>query len=130
MLMSYAYISEATRDLSLDELRDLWLKAVVYNEAHDLTGALLYTGSDFVHVVEGEEDVVMALTDRVFKDDRHTDPQTVILADIGSRVFGYWPLKLMNIAGNEELRSVYSRERFLSYHRKERQKALFALARL
>lgn len=129
MLLGCAYISQQTRPIKLAELKSLWLNAIEYNEAHDLTGALLYNGQEFVHVIEGEEDDVKALLDRVYADERHQDHETIFLADIGSRLFGYWPLKLLNVSGADELCRVFSRRRFLSHDRRTRQQTMFSMAR-
>lgn len=65
------YASTATRSFTEDDLRTLAERARERNKEDDITGVLVHRNGSFLHVVEGAEDDVRALYERVCDDGRH-----------------------------------------------------------
>jgi hypothetical protein len=65
------YLSQAVRPLGDEQLLDLLMQARGFNEAHALTGILLYGNQHFMQVLEGEAATVHALYARICRDPRH-----------------------------------------------------------
>jgi hypothetical protein len=65
------YASTATRSFTEDDLRALAERARERNKEDDITGVLVHRNGSFLHVVEGAEDDVRALYERVCDDGRH-----------------------------------------------------------
>jgi hypothetical protein len=56
-----------------DDLMDILTTARLNNALLGVTGMLLYTGKNFIQVLEGDEKVIEALTADIRKDSRHKD---------------------------------------------------------
>ncbi len=81
------------------ELGRLFSAARSFNHAHDLTGALLLGADVFVQTLEGEQDTVLALMDRIRADDRHDRLEVIDTSPVDLRVFGWWSMARV---GDEE----------------------------
>ena len=74
------------------ELGRLFSAARSFNHAHDLTGALLLSADVFVQTLEGEQDTVLALMDRIRADRRHDHLEVIDTSPVDLRVFGWWSM--------------------------------------
>lgn len=92
------YGSRATQPLSDDDLLTLLLQARSHNQLHDISGALVYSNGQFMQVIEGEEEVLAALYERLLRDPRHT--QLVKYADkaIAERSFSEWSMAFQPVS--------------------------------
>lgn len=86
------YESRATQPFTEAELAELLQKARAHNEAHGLTGLLLYADDGrFVQVLEGEVDDVHELYFlRIARDPRHHRLQLLADGTLDHRRFGDW----------------------------------------
>lgn len=93
------YVSTATRALLEDELSRMLEDARARNFASDVTGMLVFSGGDFLQVLEGETSEVTATFDRIAKDVRHAGV-TVLQRGMGygSRLFAAWTMGFKAIA--------------------------------
>lgn len=62
------------------------------NKAADVTGALLLSGGSFVQVLEGVEDVVRPLFERISADPRHDEVELIDARAVARREFGRWAM--------------------------------------
>ena len=62
----------------------------VNNKLADVTGLLVYVDGQFLQVLEGEQEVVSALLEKISKDRRHKDVQVVYKTGIERRTFNAW----------------------------------------
>jgi len=76
-------------EVALDNLLELSRKN---NEANNWTGMLLYRDGDFLQVLEGEEDVVKKVCQKIYKDNRHTGVLELDKSEIDVRDFGQWSM--------------------------------------
>ena len=75
-----------------DELADLFTRARSDNQRRDITGALLVSDQWFVQVLEGDEDLVRSLFDRIQRDPRHEDVELLFTEGAVSRAFAHWSM--------------------------------------
>ena len=62
----------------------------VNNKLADVTGLLVYVDGRFLQVLEGEQEVISALLEKISKDRRHKDVQVVYKTGIERRTFNAW----------------------------------------
>lgn len=70
-LHELVYVSLAEHPMSSDELCSLLTQARAYNQAHGITGLLIYRDREFMQLIEGEQAEVMALFAHIERDGRH-----------------------------------------------------------
>lgn len=73
MLTTLIYQSQVSDEYSDNDLRLLTREASENNRSMQVTGILLFNGTEFFQVLEGEEQVVDALFRHICKDPRHSD---------------------------------------------------------
>ncbi|MEO8346243.1 MAG: BLUF domain-containing protein [Betaproteobacteria bacterium] len=71
MFRRLAYVSRPRENLPVLEIPRIVTVSRAHNEGHGITGVLLFTGIDFVQVIEGSVDVVASLWARIGADPRH-----------------------------------------------------------
>jgi len=89
------------------ELELLLTKARTANTANSLTGVLLYSNGDIMQVLEGEQEVVLHIYEKIKQDIRHRDVTTLADGRIERRNFSHWsmgfkavePADFMHLAG-------------------------------
>jgi hypothetical protein len=87
------YHSLATGEgMSAQDLAELLRQARSYNQAHRLSGLLLYAAStkEFVQVLEGPRDEVEAIYQKIAHDARHKHAFVLHEAIVDSRMFPDW----------------------------------------
>lgn len=101
------YLSRATAPFDTKQLQQLLTQSRLFNQAHDLTGLLLYSNEQFFQVLEGDKAIVHALYARIQQDPRHRDVTTYADKAIPQRAFTDWsmafqalpPQQLLEFAG-------------------------------
>lgn len=73
-------------------LGDLFTDARAFNKKQHITGALLLREGWFVQTLEGEQQAVQNLFDRIERDPRHTDIEVIDTGTVPSRVFARWAM--------------------------------------
>jgi hypothetical protein len=92
------YQSTALADFSGPELGRLLHQSQVHNQAANVTGVLLYDGTQFLQVLEGEKCAIESIFARILLDCRHTDVQILANGPAEQRQFHSWSMGLMNYA--------------------------------
>jgi hypothetical protein len=62
------------------------------NPRYGITGLLLFSGGIFVQVIEGGRKNVSQLLTRIARDERNSDLQILLFAEIGERMFESWTM--------------------------------------
>ncbi|GGD45703.1 blue light sensor protein [Erythrobacter arachoides] len=93
-LQSLLYISESTIEPcnAQGEVERILATAHTFNASVGVTGALVFTGTHFAQVVEGEETVVSELIASIGRDERHTKLEIVIQDPLTARRFPDWSM--------------------------------------
>jgi hypothetical protein len=73
-------------------IANILVTARIHNESVGITGALLFNGIHFAQVLEGREDEIRPLFQRIRRDDRHFDVTTIEEAAIQKREFSAWAM--------------------------------------
>ena len=91
------YASSATRLLSDQELQILHTRAMAGNARRGVTGFLLYRGGNFMQLLEGEEDVVRGLFERIKADRRHKDVYVLKEGTRAERIFAKFAMGFVHM---------------------------------
>ena len=86
------YCSQATHDVSPDELVTLLELARERNAAAGLSGMLLYSGQSFLQMLEGDDAALDATYDRILVDERHMNLRLLKDAQVNVRMFPDWTM--------------------------------------
>jgi len=100
------YVSSATRLFSDEELVDLLEKARRNNESLGITGMLLYKDGNFMQMLEGPRENVLALMEKIKNDPRHSGVLVMIQEETTKREFDDWAMGFRKIGGEEEMANV------------------------
>ena len=91
-LISLVYLSEAVISFSTEDLIQFLTRTREANAALGITGMLLFHAGNFLQVLEGERDTVLALYKRIGKDPRHRALTTLSQTIIAQRDFPDWSM--------------------------------------
>jgi len=72
MLFEILYVSEIAPRIDLCAISDIARKSRVFNQAHQITGVLIFDGMRFCEQLEGSEQAVTQLMSTIRRDPRHT----------------------------------------------------------
>jgi hypothetical protein len=81
----------------------LFSQARTNNKKRNITGALLVTGETFIQTLEGDEQVVRAVYDRICQDKRHDGVQLLETGTVPERVFGHWSMARVSEDGEPDI---------------------------
>lgn len=104
-MFSLVYVSSATHLFTDQELIDLLKKSRANNQRQDITGLMLYKDGNFIQVLEGPEEAVLATFNKIALDPRHTGLVILSRQQIAERQFPDWAMgfrnanKLQDVAG-------------------------------
>ncbi len=91
-MYSLVYRSEANTLFSLPEIYKMLSIARDYNAEHNITGCLLYHNDQFLQLLEGEEEEVNVLYEKIKSDSRHHGVMTICEDTATNRVFSEWSM--------------------------------------
>lgn len=98
-MISLVYVSSATKRPSRDELVDLLRTCHANNSKQDITGLLLYNGvGTFLQVLEGEQEAVLSLFEKIKVDSRHRRVNVLSQITIVERSFGNWKMGFRDLS--------------------------------
>ena len=93
-LQSLLYISESAIELGKEqtEIKRILATAHAFNPSVGITGALVFTGTHFAQVIEGEEAAVSGLIASIARDNRHAHLNIVTRDPLTTRRFPDWSM--------------------------------------
>lgn len=100
-MINLIYGSTAVKPMTTPELLDLLAKSHIKNRRLNITGMLLYKGSNFLQVLEGDEKVVQDLYAVIKQDPRHHSVVTIATRKVSKRNFPDWEMGFMNLDSDE-----------------------------
>lgn len=86
------YVSSAVGQFSKDQLLELLELSRVNNTSLGITGMLLYKDGNFMQILEGERDTVLALNGKISRDPRHTGILALLKGEAAERQFPAWTM--------------------------------------
>ena len=93
MLYHLVYRSRIARQVRFADAEVIAEQAAEKNQAHQVTGLLMYTTSFFLQVLEGEREVVRETYQRICQDARHEQIEILREGAIFQREFGEWAMR-------------------------------------
>lgn len=99
-LIELTYVSEPAQGMSFLGLMRLLYHSYLRNLRLEITGALIFENNQFGQVIEGPEDVIELLWEKIQQDNRHKNIRLIERKRIGSRSFQKWT---MVFQGDKEL---------------------------
>lgn len=87
------YKSRVARHVRWADAQAIATRAAPRNAALQLTGVLLYTASHFIQALEGEEQRVREVLQRISKDARHSHVEVVLEETQVPRAFKAWAMR-------------------------------------
>ena len=95
------YCSQASSDVSPEELVALLELSRANNKQAGLSGMLLYSSQSFLQVLEGEEGPLQATYARILADDRHMNLRMLLSADVPAPMFPDWTMGFDHVDDEE-----------------------------
>lgn len=92
-MKSVLYVSVADPGLGTDAIHDIVSHSQRRNGADGVSGILLYNGSNFLQLIEGEAAMIDACYARIQRDPRHNGIVTLRDMPIGEREFPEWAMR-------------------------------------
>lgn len=106
-LGSFLYHSEIAADADIGCVAEIAKFSRVFNQAHDITGVLIFDGQRFVQYIEGPQEHVIALANKIALDARHTHFTPLHQAQgITQRLFPHWAMAYVSDDEAEPLASM------------------------
>ena len=96
-MLSLIYVSTSVKLLNDEELLEILKVSRENNKSQDITGLLLYKGGNFMQVLEGPDDVVNSLYEKIQTDPRHKDVSVISREQISARQFPTWEMAFQNL---------------------------------
>ena len=96
-LKSLAYTSLARLDISGDDLIAIHQTARHRNALNGITGLLIFNGTHFLQVIEGVEEAINELVERLRADPRHHHLEIKDSRDVDGRSFPDWSMELVRV---------------------------------
>ena len=90
------YSSEAAPGLAATQLEEMLAESRIRNQAHGITGVLVFVEGAFLQILEGEKDDVLDLMARIERDPRHHDIKVFYEQEVGERAFGSWSMAYLS----------------------------------
>ena len=86
------YASLATDSITGPEVKKILQASKANNEKHGITGMLVYSETEFVQLLEGEQIAVKTLYNKIRQDKRHRNTKIFYEGAIRSRSFDSWAM--------------------------------------
>ena len=97
------YISVATKHMDESDLSRILNVARGFNAKNNITGMLIYAEREFVQLLEGEKEDVLALYNKIKNDARHSGVKLFHQGDIETRTFKKWSMAYQSITKDDEI---------------------------
>ncbi len=95
------YSSEAAPGLAAAELEEMLAESRVRNQAHGITGVLVFVDGAFLQILEGEKKDVLELMERIERDPRHRGVKVFYEQDVDERAFASWSMAYLSPSAEE-----------------------------
>ena len=96
-LTSVTYTSLARLDLQTSDLENIHRNAREANALEGITGLLVFNGTHFLQIIEGERGAIHDLVERLRRDPRHSGLEVRDEHKISTRSFPDWSMELVRV---------------------------------
>lgn len=105
MLYELTYESVAKDGLSTFNINELLKISRANNTVNDISGCLVYYNRRFIQILEGSQEAVQKLYQKIKKDKRHTQVRVMAENPIEKRTFPEWGMAYFPVDENDVTRS-------------------------
>jgi Sensors of blue-light using FAD len=102
-IFSLLYLSEGSIPFSKKDLRELLTKARENNTSLGITGMLVFKDGNFLQVLEGKKETVLALYEKIAQDTRHIRLMTLFQGVSSQRDFPDWSMGFHDLNSPESM---------------------------
>jgi hypothetical protein len=99
-LKSLTYTSLAGLDLEAGDLEAIHRTAREANALDGITGMLIFNGTHFLQIIEGEPAAIDDLMDKLRRDPRHSSVEVRDERMVERRSFGGWSMELVRVSAS------------------------------
>ena len=92
------YVSSARQHFSEEDLETLLISSRQNNSKLGITGMLLFSGDNFIQVLEGELQAINSLYSKISSDPRHTGLLILLKGEVETRNFPQWSMGFKKIS--------------------------------
>jgi hypothetical protein len=100
-MIQISYLSAATHPMSTEEVLELLRQCLANNSAKDITGLLIYSNETFLQTLEGEEQVVDDLYQKIERDLRHASLIFLGRKTVERRQYADWSMGFRRVSDLE-----------------------------
>ena len=104
IMRQYVYISTATGDLRSEGVSDILAASARNNVSSGVTGFLIFNGRNFLQLVEGAQEALTALMEKLACDERHTGIVRLVDIAIEQRDCADWTMKQIRLSDSIDAR--------------------------
>jgi uncharacterized membrane protein (DUF373 family) len=104
-MIQATYISTPMRPMSTEDLMQILNSARLNNIQLGISGMLLFTGSEFIQILEGDEKVIEELLATIKQDPRHRDFRIIEKKKITAREYADWTMGFKRV-DKDDLRDI------------------------
>jgi len=97
-LKTLTYTSRARLDLAAADLADIHEAARHLNALDGITGLLIFDGRRFLQIIEGSEEAIDNLVERLRRDARHSAIEIRDERFVEARSFPHWSMELVTVS--------------------------------
>ncbi|KQC33015.1 hypothetical protein AAU57_06540 [Nonlabens sp. YIK11] len=105
-MYSIAYISRANETLTDYEIHEMLLSSERRNNLFGIKGILLFKDGNFLQVLEGDQNQIQELYDKICEDSRHSNIYEIFNTELRSPIFNEYNSKFNLITSSFELASL------------------------
>ena len=98
MLYELIYHSLSATDFNSGEIVEMLEKSRKFNESNFITGCLLCYQTEFLQIIEGEKELVLALYNKIAEDHRHSHAVILAQGEIKARAFEQWSMAFQDFS--------------------------------
>lgn len=106
------YVSSIEKPLSEFDLNDFVTSVRETDQEEGVTGLLVYSGKNFIHLLEGEEAEVKKIFNTLYLDKRHFGLTVLLDGEITNRLFDNKPLEFRRLSDG----ALFTREELAQDH--------------
>ncbi len=110
-LKQLIYVSSICHLELESEIGNILNSSIRRNEENNITGMLLYSGGNFLQVLEGEEDKVIRTFARIKQDSRHCQITEILFETITQRDFPKWSMGFRHLSA-EDIKAIPESDHF------------------
>jgi len=101
-MQSIVYRSVADASFVAPNIHNMLSRVRDYNTEHGITGCLLYHNTQFLQLLEGEEEKIDTLFQKISNDTRHHNVEVIEQRFLDSRLFNAWSMAFHNYGQNSQ----------------------------